>query len=129
MEIPSETPVEPPEIPSLPTKDERTWAMVAHLSAFAGHFVPFGHIIGPLVIWLAKRDSSGFVDDQGKEALNAQISATIYAFCAAVLIVILIGFPLLLALWLADVILIVVAAIAANDGRRYRYPYILRLIK
>ena len=103
--------------------------MAAHLSAFAGHFVPFGHIIGPLVIWLLKRESSAFVEDQAKEALNAQISVTIYAAIAAVLILIVIGLPLLFLLWLADVILVIVASVTANDGRRYRYPFILRLVK
>ena len=102
--------------------------MAAHLSAFAGHFIPFGHIFGPLVIWLVKRDSSEFVGDQAKEALNAQISVTIYAAVAAVLILVVIGLPLLFLLWLIDIILVIIAAVTANDGRRYRYPLILRLI-
>lgn len=103
--------------------------MAAHLSAYAGHFFPFGHIIAPMVIWLIKRDSSAFVEDQAKEALNAQISVTIYAVVAAVLILIVIGLPLLFAIWLADVILVVVAAVNASDGKRYRYPLIMRLVK
>jgi len=103
--------------------------MAAHLSAFAGHFIPFGHIIGPLVVWLAKRDTSEFVEDQAREALNAQISFTIYAAVAAVFILILVGFALLFAIWLADLILIIVAAVSANDGNRYRYPFILRIVK
>ena len=114
---------------ALASKEDRTWAMVAHLSAFAGHVFPFGHVIAPLIIWLVKRDTSEFVNDQGKEALNAQISFTIYGFIAALLVFVFIGFLLLPILWLADVVLIIVAAIAANDGRRYRYPMILRLIK
>jgi len=56
------------------TKDDRTWAMLCHLSGLAGYVVPFGNIFGPLIIWLIKRDQSWFVDDQGKEALNFQIS-------------------------------------------------------
>ena len=102
--------------------------MAAHLSAFAGHFIPFGHIFGPLVIWLVKRDSSEFVADQAREALNAQISATIYAAVAAVLILIVIGLPLLFLIWLLDIILVIIASVTANDGRRYRYPLILRLV-
>ena len=102
--------------------------MAAHLSAFAGHFIPFGHIFGPLIVWLVKRDSSEFVGDQAKEALNAQISFTIYAAIAAVLILVVIGLPLLLLIWLADIILVIVAAVSSNDGRRYRYPWILRLV-
>ena len=130
MEIPPEPPAGTPEISSaLPTKDERTWAMAAHLSAYVGHFFPFGHIIGPLVIWLIKRDSSEFIDDQGKEAVNAQISFTIYSVIAGLFIIILVGFAFLFALWLADVILVIIAAIAANEGRRYRYPMIFSLVK
>jgi len=102
--------------------------MAAHLSAFAGHFIPFGHIFGPLVIWLSKRDSSEFVADQAKEALNAQISFTIYAAVAAVLILVAIGLPLLFLIWFFDIVLVIIAAVTANDGRRYRYPLILRLV-
>lgn len=109
--------------------EERTWALAAHLSALIGHLFPFAHIIAPLVIWLLKRDTSAFVDDQGKEAVNAQISVTIYGFVAGVLCVVLIGFPLLIGLWIADLVLVIIAAVAANEGRAYRYPFILRLIK
>jgi uncharacterized Tic20 family protein len=125
MEIP---PV-PPSLPPAPDKEERTWALAAHLSAFAGHLIPFGHILGPLIIWLIKRDSSEFVEDQAREALNAQISVTIYGAIAVLLIFVLIGFPLLFALWLADIVLVIVAAVRANDGFRYRYPLIFRLVK
>ena len=114
---------------STPSQEERTWAMAAHLSAFAGHFIPFGHIFGPLIVWLVKRDSSAFVGDQAKEALNAQISVTIYAAVAAVLILIVIGLPILFVIWLVDIILIIIAGVTANDGKRYRYPLILRLVK
>ena len=118
------------QIPPLPvSQEERLWAMGAHLSAFAGHFIPFGHIFGPLIIWLAKRETSLFVGDQAKEALNAQLSITIYALVAALLVLVLVGIPLLLALWAADIVFIIVAAIAAYDGKGYRYPFILRLVK
>ena len=103
--------------------------MAAHLSAFAGYSFPFGNIWGPLIIWLIKRDSSEFVADQAKEALNAQISMTIYAAISALLMVALIGFPLLLLVIVANIILIITAAPAANRGDFYRYPYILRLVK
>jgi uncharacterized Tic20 family protein len=124
-----EIPPMPPSLPATPDKEERTWAMAAHLSAYAGHLIPFGHILGPLIIWLIKRDSSEFVEDQAKEALNAQISITIYAAVALLLCFVLIGFPILFALWLADIVLIIVAAVKANDGTRYRYPLIFRLVK
>lgn len=120
----------PPSLPPSPTKEERTWATVAHLSAFLFYLIPpIGQILGPLIIWIAKRDSSEFVEDQAREALNAQISISIYAAIAGILVFVLIGFPLLFALWLAEVVLVIVAAIKANDGIRYRYPLIFRLVK
>ena len=123
-------PLPVPLTPGLPpSQDDRTWALVAHLSAFAGHVFPFAHIIAPLVVWLMKRETSAFVDEQGKEAVNAQITFTIYAFVAGVLCFVLIGIPLLLALYVANVIFVIVAAMRANEGRSYRYPYILRLVK
>ena len=111
------------------SKEERTWAMVCHLSAFAGHLFPFGHIIAPLIIWILKKDQSELVDDQGKESLNCQISFTIYGAIAVVLCFVAIGFLILPAIWLADVILVIIAAIKANEGVKYRYPFILRLVK
>ena len=103
--------------------------MAAHLSAFAGHIIPFGHVLGPLIIWLTKRDTLPFVADQAKEALNAQISVTLYGLVAIVLCFVLIGFPLLFAIYIGDIVLAIIAAIAANDGKRYRYPWILRLVQ
>ena len=65
--------------------NERTFAMLCHLSALIGFFIPFGHIIGPLIIWLIKKDTSKLVDDQGRESLNFQISLTIYIFILTIL--------------------------------------------
>ena len=118
-----------PDFRPVPTgKDDRNWAVIAHLSAFTGHFFPFGQILGPLVVWLIKRDGSPFVDDQAKEALNAQISYTLYGVVAAILTLILIGFVLLLAIWIADIVLVILAAVAASKGKAFRYPLIIRLV-
>ena len=112
------------------SKDERTWAMLSHLSALVGYAViPFGNILAPLIIWLIKKDQSWFVDDQAKEALNFQISVTIYAAISAVLIIILIGFVLLGILYVLGIVLSIVAAVKANDGVQYRYPLTIRLVK
>ena len=116
-------------LPLTLTKEDRTWGMVVHLSAFAGHIFPFAHIIAPLIIWQVKKDSSAFVDDQGKEAVNAQISLTLYLIGAGILFFVVIGVPLFFGLLLANIVLLVIAAIAANEGKAYRYPFILRLIK
>jgi uncharacterized protein len=108
--------------------DERLWAMFCHLSAFAGFIIPFGNIIGPLVVWSIKRDRYPLVDDQGKEAINFQISMIIYYLTAFILVFVLIGIPLLIALFFFSLIITVVAAIKANEGVRYRYPLGIRFI-
>jgi uncharacterized Tic20 family protein len=111
-------------------KDARTLGMVCHLSALIGLLgVPLLHIIGPLVVWLWRKDQYTFVDDQGKEALNFQISMTIYGIVAGILTLLLIGWLLLAVLWIANIILVVIAASRADHGEAYRYPFNLRLIK
>jgi len=110
-------------------KDARTWAMLCHIGAFAGYIIPFGHIIAPLVIWLIKKDESPFVDDQGKESLNFQISMSIYAIIALLLTLVVIGVVLLIAVVIFDVVMVIIAAVRANSGERYRYPLCMRFIK
>lgn len=108
---------------------ERTWAMACHLAALAGLVTGLGFILGPLVVWILKKDQYPLVDDQGKESLNFQISMFIYGLISAVLILVLIGFVLLAVIGIFDLIMIIVAAVAANNGERYRYPLTIRLIK
>ena len=114
------------------SKEERTWAMIAHLSAFAMYLTGIGHILGPLIVWLAKREGKPFIDDQAKEALNFQISVTIYAIAGVVLcltvILMIIGIPFLILLGVFQIVCMIIAAIKASDGVAYRYPLTLRLI-
>jgi len=110
-------------------KDAQLWATLCHLGGFAGFIFPFGNIIAPLIIWLIKREEYEFVDDQGKEALNFQISMSIYLILAAVLILIIIGFVLLIGLIIFAIIMMVMAAIKTSEGDRYVYPLTIRLIK
>ncbi len=110
-------------------KDARTFGMLCHLLAFAGLVIPFGNIIGPLVIWLIKREEYPFVDEQGKEALNFQISVFLYAIVCGLLSLILIGIPLLIALGIFWLVVVIIASVKANAGESYRYPLNLRLIK
>jgi uncharacterized protein len=124
---PIDTPTPPP--PGAPSAEEKQWALFAHLAALIGYLIPFGIIIGPLVIWLIKKDTMPFVADQGKEAVNFQITVAIAAIVCLLLMVILIGIPLFWLLALADLVFIVLAAIAASNGQAYRYPISLRLIK
>jgi uncharacterized Tic20 family protein len=114
---------------ALEEKDARTWAMLCHIGAFAGYIIPFGHIVAPLVIWLIKKEGSPFVDDQGKESLNFQISMSIYAIIGLVLTLVVIGAVLLMAAVIFDVVMVIIAAVRANSGERYRYPLCMRFIK
>jgi len=109
-------------------KDARNWAMFTHLSTFAGHFVPFANIAAPLIFWCLKKDEMPFVNDQGKEALNFQITMTLALIVAAISILILVGIVLLPAVWLFDVIVTIIAAVKANEGVAYRYPCCIRFV-
>ncbi len=111
-------------------KQTHTWGMLCHLTALSTYVgIPFGHIVGPLVIWLIKKDEFSFVDDQGKESLNFGISMSLYAIIAGILCFILIGFILLFALVAAHIVLVIMATVKASHGERYRYPFTIRLIK
>ncbi|MEM1434117.1 MAG: DUF4870 domain-containing protein [Pseudomonadota bacterium] len=112
-----------------PTKDERTWALLAHLSALAGFVIPFGNLLGPLVVWQVKKSEMPFVDDQGKEALNFQITVSIAVIICFVLMLVLIGALLLFVVGIAALALAVIAALKANDGEYYRYPVSWRIVK
>jgi uncharacterized protein len=115
-----------------PNKDARMWGMFAHLAGLAGIVIPaIGSIVGPLVIWLIKKDEYPFVEDQGKEALNFQITMFIYILVASLLTFVCIGFILLPAVAIVDIVFLIIAAIKANDGIRYRYPkgLIFRFVK
>jgi uncharacterized Tic20 family protein len=114
-------------IPALSGED-RLWGALAHLSAFAMYFTGIGHIVGPMIIWLWKRDTNSFVASEAKEAMNFNISVSIYALVALVLCLIFIGIPLLIALHSFQVICIIIAALKASDGRSFRYPLNLRLV-
>ena len=107
--------------------DEKLWAMLCHLSALAGYVIPFGNIIGPLIIWMMKKEEYALVDDQGKESLNFQISITIYVFISIVLIFLLVGIPLLILIALFALVMMIIAGIKAYDGEKYRYPLTIRI--
>lgn len=111
-------------------RDSRTWGMLCHLAGLAILVAgPGVNIIAPLVIWLIKREESAFIDRQGRESLNFQISVTIYLAVSGLLCLALIGFALAPIVLITDVILVIVAAIKANNGESYRYPLTIRFIK
>ncbi len=111
-------------------KQTNTWGMLCHLTSLSAYVgIPFGHIVGPLVIWLIKKDELSFVDDQGKESLNFEISMSIYGIIAGLLCFVLIGFVLIPALIVTHIVLVIMATVKASSGERYRYPLTIRLIK
>jgi uncharacterized Tic20 family protein len=110
-------------------KDARTLGMVCHLAALIGLIgLPFLNIVGPLAVWLWRKDKYVFVDDQGKESLNFQITMTLLGIIAGILTLILIGWILLGIIWIVNLVLVIIAASKANKGEAYRYPFNLRLI-
>ena len=138
-EATSEAPVTEPHAPirdTLPTQDERTWALAAHLGGPAGLLLSaglFGFAV-PLVVWLAKREESAFVDRQGKEALNFQITLFLIHVAALAFVLLTLGvgllivWPFFLLLWFFELVVGIVAALKSYQGEPFRYPLILRLI-
>ena len=115
---------------STSSRDVRTWNVLCHATALAGFFVPWaGHILGPLIVWLAKRSDSPEIDENGKESLNFQISMLIYNVIAGVLCLVLVGFIILAILHILNLVLVIIASIQTSEGKSYRYPMTIRLIK
>jgi uncharacterized Tic20 family protein len=146
MSVPPESAVPPPsqgpvvEDTAVPSSEEKQWALFAHLSALAGCILTgpwfgWGCFIGPLIIWLIKKDTMPFVNDQAKEALNFNITVAIICVVLLILTVVTFGIGIFIAgpigfiVGIAWLVLTIVAAVKANEGVRYRYPFTLRFIK
>lgn len=118
-----------------PSADARKWAMICHLAALVGVLGNgIGFLLGALIAWLIKKDDDPFIDEQGKEAVNFQLTMLLAAIVSAVLILINVDavLPLIIALMiiaLMMIILPIIAGIKANDGEHYRYPLTIRFIK
>ena len=126
MSDPSETPAPA----SAPTENERTWGMLAHLAALAGLVLPLiGNVLGPLFVSIARGDQSAFVAAHAREALNFNITVTLAAIVCTLLMLVFIGFLLLSALFIAWLVMTLVAAIRASEGAAYHYPFSLKLVK
>src|SRR5258707_264333 len=121
--------MEPTTTTTSTSTNVRTWCMLAHATALVGFLVPVaGHIVGPLIVWLAKRQDSPEIDAHGKESLNFQISMLIWYCVAGILCFVLIGIPILILLHLLNIIFVIIASIQASEGKLYRYPLSIRLI-
>ena len=121
------------------TREERDWGIALHLSALAMHIIPFGNILGPLIIWSSKRDRSAYLDQQGREVLNFHISWTVGLVLAVLLQVIAIAsgikivIPLLIltgiGYYFGMLYFIVVAALRASDGLYFDSPVLWETFK
>jgi uncharacterized Tic20 family protein len=123
------------------SSDERNWAMAAHLCGLAWLvggtgliFFPFGGlmlltVLGPFIIWRTKGSTMPFVAEQAKESLNFQITVLLLGLVFLGLALVLIGFVLLWVLGLVNLVLVIIAAVQVSDGKPYRYPFCLRLVK
>jgi hypothetical protein len=130
-------PIAPAKLPPNPESQARTWNMLCHLSALAALVgIPFGNILGPLIVWQIKKNEFPSVDVHGKAALNFQITVTIAVFIGGLAAVLLsffcVGyllFPLVLLIGLAGLVFAIIAAIKASNGEEYKYPWSLELVK
>ncbi len=129
MENQPSLPPVPAPVLGLSQSDERMWAMFAHLSALPGSFFVVGSIVAPLIIWQVQKEKSAYIDYHGKEAVNFQITAAIAFLISAILMLILIGLVLIWLVGIAWLVLTIIAAIKANNGEYYKYPFSIRFVK
>ncbi len=109
---------------------EKTWGMLTHLlglSIFVG--IPFGNVVGPLIIYMIKKDEYEFVREQGREVLNFQITWSLIFIISAILIVLGIGILMLIAFGIAWLVLVIVGAVTASNGNSYHYPFTINFLK
>jgi uncharacterized Tic20 family protein len=122
--------MEAQDLVQTPTPEARKWAMLCHYAAFFWVLMPMiGNVIGPLIVWQLKKDLDPFVNDQGKEALNFQITFSLAMIVCGILAWVVIGFPLMLLVSISALVLTIIAGIKANAGEAYRYPICWRVVK
>jgi uncharacterized Tic20 family protein len=118
-----------PPATSISPSQVRTWSVLCHASALLGLFFHFfGHLLGPLLVWLIKRGDAPEIDANGKESLNFQISMLIYDAIAAILCLVVIGIPILIALWVLNTVFVIIASVKTSEGKIYRYPFTIRFL-
>lgn len=112
-----------------PSREERQWAMLCHVSAMLMYVTVVGGLVAPFVIWLLKREEMPFVADQGRETINFQITTLAALAASVVLMLVVVGFVLFWAILAAHFVLTIVAAVRSMDGVRYRYPFCWRPVR
>jgi uncharacterized protein len=132
---PSQPPPSPPGMIPVTESQARTWNMLCHLSALAGYVIPFGNIVGPLLVWQIKKNEIPSVIEHGKASLNFQLTVLIGVFASVALAFALtfvcigfVFFPVAIGIGLCGVIFAIIAGIKANSGEPYQYPWSLNLI-
>ncbi len=115
--------------PQAEDADARRIAMACHLCGLAGYVVPFGSLVVPLVVWLVNRRAHPFIDEQGREALNFQLTVLVFSLLCLALALVLIGFLLLILLWIWHIVFTIIGAVRASDGQHFRYPMTIRFLR
>ena len=110
-------------------KQAKDMGLLIHAASFSGYVFPLGSVLGPLIVWLMKRDEYEFANQCGKNCLNFKLSLIIYAMISAVLILVGVGVLLLAALALLDIICTIIAIVKASDGIAYQYPLSIKFLK
>ena len=111
------------------TASEKDWGMACHLSALSGFVIPFGSFLGPLIVWLVKRNEYDYVDIQGKEALNFQLTVLLAMLVSGVLMLVVVGFILLAFIGIFSLVMTIIASVKASSGEYYQYPLTIRFVK
>jgi uncharacterized protein len=128
MPVPAQQPPAGSPMMSATSNEEKNWAVFTHLSALSGLLIPFGLILGPLVMWLIGKDKYPTIDAHGKEALNFNITMAIAMAVSAVLMLLLIGFILLAIVGITWLVLVIMATMKVANGESYRYPFSIRFL-
>lgn len=117
--------MEPPSLPADPVQspDDKNLALLMYVLSLVGFA-----LIGPLIVWLLKKDTSPYLDKLGRELLNFQLSLFIYVLVCIPLCLILIGIPLLFVLGLGSLVLTIIGLVKATEGKVYRYPLTIRML-
>lgn len=110
------------------SNDEKTMAMLCHLAALAGFIVPFGSIIGPLIVWLVKKDEMEVVDRHGRASLNFQLTMLIAFIVCFLLIFVAIGVVLLPLVAIFSFVMVIIASIKAYEGKEFKYPLCIKFL-
>jgi uncharacterized Tic20 family protein len=114
---------------TLDAREAQKWATICHLIALVGLLGNgIGFLVGPLAVWLIKRHDDPLIDEQGKEAVNFQLTMLLALIISVLLFVVLIGIPMLVVFGLMTVIFPIIAAVKTSNGERYRYPFSIRFI-